>query len=218
MPRALFEKTGGAVWISHLDLMRLFQRGFQRAGVPLRHTQGFTPRPIVSIALPLSVGVESLCELLDFSLEGEGSLPEGLAERLNAKLTPGIRVREIYEGGKKIGDLAELSCQILLEYDRGVPKEAEKALTALFARDSLPVERKTKSGPQEQDIAPMLRSLSVRREGERLALDARVCCQNPTLNPVQLVRAVERYCPEYAPDFFRCRRLEIYDKHGEVFR
>ena len=64
MPRALFQKTGNAVYISHLDLMRLFQRAFKRAELPLTHTQGFNPRPSVSIALPLSVGVESRCELL----------------------------------------------------------------------------------------------------------------------------------------------------------
>ena len=71
MPRALFEKTGNAVWMSHLDLMRLFQRAFKRADLHLKHTQGFNPRPFVSIALPMSVGVESVCELLDFDLEGQ---------------------------------------------------------------------------------------------------------------------------------------------------
>ena len=70
MPRLLFEKTGSSVWISHLDLMRLFQRAFKRADLPLKHTQGFNPRPSVAIALPLSVGVDSVCELLDFDLDG----------------------------------------------------------------------------------------------------------------------------------------------------
>mgnify|MGYP002611230255 FL=1 len=45
MLRALFQKTGNAVYISHLDLMRLFQRAFKRAGLPLPHPQGFNPRP-----------------------------------------------------------------------------------------------------------------------------------------------------------------------------
>ena len=49
MPRALFEKTGNARYISHLDLMRVFQRAFKRAGLPLTHTQGFNPRASVSI-------------------------------------------------------------------------------------------------------------------------------------------------------------------------
>lgn len=84
MLRALFEKTGTAVWISHLDLMRLFQRAFARANLPLKHTQGFNPRPSVSIALPLSVGLESVCELLDFEVEGNFTrrkLPSGSMKR-----------------------------------------------------------------------------------------------------------------------------------------
>ena len=58
MPRMLFEKTGNSVWVSHLDLMRIFQRAFRRAGLLLKHSQGFTPRAIVSIALPRVLAVE----------------------------------------------------------------------------------------------------------------------------------------------------------------
>lgn len=93
MPRLLFEKTGNAVWISHLDLMRVFQRAFRRGGILIRHSQGFTPRAHVSIALPLPVGVESVCELLDFDLAEGVSIPlEEIPARLNAspaRRTPG---------------------------------------------------------------------------------------------------------------------------------
>ena len=95
MARLLFEKTGSAVWISHLDLMRLFQRAFKRAGFPLTHTQGYNPRPSVSIALPLSVGTQSHCELLDFELEGGIGDVEFLREKLNRALVSGVRVLDI---------------------------------------------------------------------------------------------------------------------------
>ena len=72
MPRALFVKTGNAIWISHLDLMRVFQRAFKRAGLHLTHTKGFNPRPSVSIALPMSLGVESTCELWILNWKGRG--------------------------------------------------------------------------------------------------------------------------------------------------
>ena len=101
MPRALFEKTGNAVWMSHLDLMRLFQRAFKRAGLRLKHTQGFNPRPSVSIALPMSVGVESACELLDFDLEGQTVSCDEIREKLNTALVEGVRVRDVYEDGGK---------------------------------------------------------------------------------------------------------------------
>ena len=99
MPRALFEKTGTAVYISHLDLMRLFQRAFKRAGLPLTHTKGFNPRPSVSIALPLSLGVSSRCELLDFDLEGEKIPNEEILEKLNQSLVAGVKVLQVYDNG-----------------------------------------------------------------------------------------------------------------------
>ena len=101
MPRLLFEKKGNAIWISHLDLMRVFQRAFKRAGLPLTHTQGYNPRPSVSIALPLSVGVESVCELLDFELEESFSCEE-ICEGLNQTLIEGVSVLQVYGEGKKI--------------------------------------------------------------------------------------------------------------------
>ena len=108
MLRLLFEKKGRSVWISHLDLMRLFQRAFKRAGLPLTHTQGFNPRPSVSIALPLSVGVESQCELLDFELETCDMSTSEIRDKLNEGLVAGVRVLDVYKDGRKIRDLCYL--------------------------------------------------------------------------------------------------------------
>ncbi len=219
MPRALFEKTGNAVWISHLDLMRLFQRAFKRAGLPLKHTQGFNPRPYVAVALPLSVGVESQCELLDFDLEGQSVANEEIADRLNRVLVDGVRVISVYDDAQKIKNLALLDCILTMEYDRGVPDNCENAIRDLFARDSLTVDKKGKNGITQQDIIPMIRSLSVIQTDENtVQLRCVVCCQNPSLNPMQLGAAVRKYLPELAPDFIRCRRLEIYDTQMQVFR
>ena len=219
MPRLLFEKTGSTVWMSHLDLMRLFQRAFQRAKLPLKHTQGFNPRPSVSIALPLSVGVDSVCELLDFSLEGVEVPCDEITERLNKALISGVTVRQTFENGRKLRDLALLECKVTMEYDRGVPAGAEAAIGELFRRASLTVAKKTKNGMQEQDLIPMIRKLEVFQENQNtLVLQARICCQNPTLNPAQIVAAIDQYLPEFAADFTRCRRLEIYDAQEEIFR
>ena len=72
--RLLFEKQGTACYISHLDLMRTFQRLFLRGGMFVKHSQGFHPHPIMSILLPLPVGQSSCCELLDFEVESEVDL------------------------------------------------------------------------------------------------------------------------------------------------
>lgn len=218
MPRALFCKTGNAVWISHLDLMRLFQRAFKRAGLPLTHTQGFNPRPSVSIALPLSVGVQSHCELLDFDLYGETIACEEICQRLNHALVGGVRVLAVYEDGRKIRDLALLRCALTFEYDAGVPAGAGEKLETLFHRESLIVDKKGKNGVTQQDIIPMIRELIVRAGAQEVELEALVCCQNPSLNPMQLAAAIERYAPELVANHVTCRRIEIYDANQTVFR
>ena len=219
MPRLLYEKTGNAIWISHLDLMRVFQRSFKRAGLPLTHTQGFNPRPSVSIALPLSVGVESGCELLDFDLYGEKIPNEEILERLNAALVAGVKVLKVYDEAAKIKHLAYRDCVVTLEYDNGIPENAMTEIQNLFAQDEVVVEKKSKNGIKEENIIPMIRSLTVTAaDSSTLELKARVCCQNPTLNPMQLHGAVVRHLPELKPDFVKNERIEIYDADGNVFR
>lgn len=219
MYRLLFEKKGNAVWISHLDLMRLFQRAFKRAGLQLTHTQGYNPRPSVSIALPLSVGVESCCELLDFDLDGDPVAPAELCSRLNETLVDGIRIQRVYTNGRKLRDLALLRSCLTFEYDRGIPDGAESVLKELFDRSSVIVPKRTKNGMQDQDLIPMIRNVSINRISDReVAVDLLACCQNPTLNPMQLIAAVNMYAAEVAPDFARCSRMEIYDAQENVFR
>lgn len=219
MPRALFEKTGNAIYISHLDLMRLFQRSFKRAGLALTHTKGFNPRPSVSIALPLSLGVESRCELLDFDLEGDEVSCEEIKERLNACLTDGVKILDVYDNGAKLKHLAYLSCDIALEYDGGVSADTADRIGTLFQFSELIVEKKGKNGITEQNIIPMIREIQVEEsDTNTLCIHATVCCQNPTLNPSQLVAAIEKYLPELTPDFTRISRKEIYSTDNEIFR
>ena len=220
MARLLFEKKGSAVWISHLDLMRLFQRAFKRAGLPLTHTQGFNPRPSVSIALPLSVGVESCCELLDFDLDGDKVANRIVRGKLNDYLLPGIRVIKVYDNGQKIKHLALLDTIVTMEYDAGVPADATAKLEQFFAQEEILVEKKTKSGDIiDQNIVPMIKALEViQADDNTIQLKARICCQNPTLNPMQLHGAVVRHLPELAPSFAKCERLELYDIDGNIFR
>lgn len=219
MARLVFEKMGNAVWISHLDLMRLFQRAFKRAGLPLKHTQGFNPRPSVSIALPLSVGVESCCELLDFEIEGELPPMEDVKSRLNDALISGVQVLSVSHGGRKLRELSLLRCQVMLEYDGGVGEETAQKIRALFHSLSVLVTKKSKNGPVEQDIIPMMKHVNVSlRDEHMVSIDAVICCQNPSMNPMQIVDAVKKYLPDCTPDHSLCRRLEIYDAEEKVFR
>ena len=219
MMRLLFSKTEDAVYCSHLDLMRVFQRAFLRAGVPIRHSQGFNPRAYVSLALPLPVGASSVCEILDFELEGDAVGLKMLPGRLNAVLPAGIRVLQAYESERKIRRLALLQAQVRLEYDGGVPQDAQKRIAALFCREALPVHKMTKRGDAELDVIPCLKHCEIRKCGEtELLLDVTVTALNPTLNPQLLVTAIETYLPELKPDFSSVCRREVFCEDGSVFR
>lgn len=219
MPRLLFKKTGNAIWMSHLDLMRLFQRAFKRAGLPLKHTQGFHPRPSVSIALPLPVGMESQCELLDFDLVDCNATTDDIKQQLNRTLVSGVEVLDVYSNCRKVRDLTLLRCLVTLEYDNDVPACACDAIDALFARKEVIVPKRTKGGIREQNIIPMIRALHTEQVGEReVTLEGVLCCQNPTLNPMQLTEAIALHLPELKPDSCRCKRIEIYDNDETIFR
>ena len=219
MLRLRFHKTSNAVWISHLDTMRLFQRAFKRCGYHLKHTQGFNPRPSVSIALPLSVGVESFCELLDFELDDLNISLSDIKDKLNINLIDGVTVTDVYDQGNKIKNLKYLHCQVDLHYDQGISVSAETAINELFARSELWLDKKSKNGIISQNIIPMVRQIRVERSNDRLVrINAVICCQEPSLNPTQLSSAVIKYLPEYTPNFVNCRRLEVLDGENQVFK
>lgn len=216
--RLLFVKEGRAVYISHLDLLRTFQRVFLRQGLVLRHSQGFHPHPILSFALPLSVGQASDCEILDFEVNGDmdGS---GLADALNCFLPEGVRALECYVPTRPVRELAALRCRVDMIYDSGVPEGAAERIRGLFTGESVVIQKRTKrKAMADIDIRPMLHELAIVEEPGLLRLDVVVAAQNPGLNPALLSGAVETYMPELAPDFVQVRRLEMLDGEGRRFR
>ena len=134
--RMRFSKTGRAIYISHLDLMATMQRAFSRAGSRLKYSEGFNPRPQISIALPLSVGCSSVCELMDFQLLEESVDITSLKDRLNATMPEGISVQEIYEPTRKNAELKWLEIEGVFEYDDRQADIMIDGLWGFFARES----------------------------------------------------------------------------------
>lgn len=89
--RVKFAKTGNMRFIGHLDILRYFQKAFQRAKLPLRFTEGFHPHPVLSFASPLGVGLTSEGEYFDTELVENMDCAE-IRERLNAQMSEGMSV------------------------------------------------------------------------------------------------------------------------------
>ena len=157
--RLLFIKEAQASYISHLDLLRTFQRAFPRTELDIKHSQGYHPHPIISIVLPLPVGQSSDCELLDFEVTQDTD-GRGIAEKLNTGMPSGLRVLDCYPASRPVRDLAYLRADVTFEYDAGVPAGAAEALTALFTRPALVIQKRTKRKDlADVDIAPMIQEV-----------------------------------------------------------
>ena len=218
--RLLFTKTGRARYISHLDLIRTFQRAFSRAKIPIKHTEGFNPHPFVSIALPLSVGFSSQCEILEFGLL-EGTSYEEVPERLTAAMPEGIIIHRCWPGERKLKELCYVNYIMTFDYPEGRPQETESAMTALLGRESLVVKKKSnkaKAGFTEIDIIPLVHSWRMECQSDTMMVDLVTSAQNPGLNPDLIRSAFCAEYPEYTPDFVTFHRRDVLDGEGKSFR
>jgi radical SAM-linked protein len=94
--KTVFSKTGDMKFISHLDLMRLFQRAMRRAALPVTISKGFSPHLKISIARAMKLGTESESEELTVNMS-EPVAPAHLMESLNDNLPEGVRIKQIKE-------------------------------------------------------------------------------------------------------------------------
>ena len=138
--RITFSRGEELKYITHLDLMRLWQRALRRAEVPLSYSQGFSPHPQLSLATPLAVGVTGSGELMDIHLERRIS-PHFFLKTITPQLPQGITVSEIVETAPKTPSLQSLmrsaEYSIVIECARD-KNEIEDAIAFLLQKDDLP--------------------------------------------------------------------------------
>ena len=136
-----FSKMGMAKFISHLDLLRCFERAILRSGLPVEYSQGFNPHQKMTFALPLPVGVTSECEVVDIFFE-EGKISDlEITEKLNLNLPPDIRVIETGDVCHKAADIVRAEYSVVLRSDKDI---SEEWIKSFFAKDEVVVMKKTK--------------------------------------------------------------------------
>ncbi|MAF85816.1 MAG: hypothetical protein CL875_04990 [Dehalococcoidales bacterium] len=148
-------------FISHLDIMRLWQRAFHRAEVALAYSEGFNPRPRISLAAPLPLGVTSEVELMDVFCNKQVS-PHWFTGAVSQQLPPGIEILQVYpiEPGQP-----SLPAQVrFAEYQVEVetkkePEDIEAAITGLLSAKHLPWQHQRDTGPRHYDLRALIDDL-----------------------------------------------------------
>ncbi len=121
---ARFNKGESVRFVSHLDIQRLFQRAFRRAGIPLAYSQGFNPHPLLSFATALSVGYTSDGEWLDIKL-AEPLSAEDFITAVNSALPEGFRILEAVEADDTFPSLSAV--MVAAEYELRLDSAPENA-------------------------------------------------------------------------------------------
>lgn len=91
--RIKFTKGPEVKFISHLDMMRCFERALRRAGLPIGYSSGFNPRPSIAWGTPIQLGIGSICEMADLDMNG-WIKPADAMQKLNASLPKGFEILE----------------------------------------------------------------------------------------------------------------------------
>ena len=141
-------------FISHLDIIRLWVRALRRAGIPLEYTEGFSPHPRISLAVPLSVGVTADNELMDIFITRVVS-PHWFVDTVNRQLPDGLKVLEASPIGLNVPSLQSqvrfTQYQVELKTDKS-EEEVKTMIDHLLAMESLPWHHERDTGRRSYDL------------------------------------------------------------------
>jgi radical SAM family uncharacterized protein/radical SAM-linked protein len=151
--RVWFGKLGEMRLVSHLDLVRLFNRAVRRANLPVAYTGGFHPKPRISIANALSLGATSEGEIADFELT-EDLEPKEFQARLAAQFPkdmPIYKVEEIERKSLAATRLIDQAAYLVTVDNAGVDGETWQTwIDGVMRREAIIWEKTTKSGKKKE--------------------------------------------------------------------
>lgn len=159
--RVRFSRGEEIKFISHLDIMRLWERTLYRAGIQIAYSEGFNPHPRISLAAPLAVGVTGESELLDIYVTGTVS-PHWFTACVNNQLPAGINIRGVQQIGALLPSLQSLvrMAEYLVDVDTaGGPEDIGTAIQSLLALDTLSWHHERDTGRREYDIRALIHEL-----------------------------------------------------------
>ena len=192
--RVTFSRSDGLKFISHLDMMRLWQRALRRADIPLAYSQGFSPHPRLSLAAPLAIGVTSSAELMDVFLQRRVS-PHFFLKTVSPQLPTGIDISEVVEIGSGLPSLQSqilyAEYEVCMETDRE-PREVEDAVRSLLAKDTLPWQHTRDKEIRRYDLRRLIEDIwMIDRNSHECTLGMRLRCDSAgTGRPEQVTSAL----------------------------
>lgn len=200
---AEFEKMGRMSWFSHLDLQNTMQRALRRAQLPVAYSQGFNPHVLTSFATALSVGCQSRGEVMEVEMAGEIS-PEEFAEKLNACLPDGLKVRRCAPAPDSAPALMAKVAEA--GYDITAPNtDLTQAVEAFLKAEEVMVEKRSKTKTRLVNIRPMVHEITCAFDGKDSRLS--MVLEQTNANALKVELVMQALAPEQE---FRFVRTALY--------
>lgn len=220
--RLKFTKGGEVKYISHLDLMRVFQRALRRVGIPISYSSGFNPHQEISFGAPLSLGVTSNAEYVDLKLAEPMDVKE-IQKRLNNSLPDGIKIIngiEIGENHKSAMSVVSHSRYLIRIYAENISSdELKKKIEAFAAQKDIKIMKKQPKKDFELieiDIKPLIIYMKlIESDNDKYTIDCLlVSGSKGNLKPELLIKAFKEFSG-YDIQNVRINREEVYgSKNG----
>ena len=217
--RLRFSKTGRLKYISHLDINRAMARALKRAEIPLWYTEGFNPHPYMSFSLPLSLGVESLCESVDLRIVGEITNKE-IKDRLNKVLPEDLKIIDVYDDFRDNSEIAYSDYVYKFEFkDNDLALEKIKKV---LSSDEILALKKGKKGRKrimkETNIKAFIDKYSISVRGDVIVLNIRLLAGvEKNLNPSLLFDTIIRLI-DMDFEWKSISRISLLDKDYKEFK
>ncbi len=161
--RLWFSKSGDLRLISHLDLMRCFERLIRRAAIPIASSQGFNPRPKIVFGLALALGVEGRRELVELELAAPME-PQVVLERLRNTAPEGLQLLEAVESpSSRPPTILSVSYEISVPAARA--EQTRELIRDFLRRASVPFTRLREGRSRDIDLRPFLLAADVGEDG-----------------------------------------------------
>lgn len=217
--RLRFSKTGRLKYISHLDINRAMSRALKRAGIPLWYTEGFNPHPYMSFSLPLSLGVESLCESVDLRITGEITNKE-IKDRLNSVLPEDLKIVDVYDDFRDNSEIVYSDYVYKFEFvDNDLALEKIKNV---LSSDEILALKKGKKGKKrimkETNIKSFIDKYSISIRNDVIVLNIRLLAgPEKNLNPSLLFDTIIRLI-DMDFEWKSIARISLLDKDYKEFK
>lgn len=211
--RLKYKKIGDISYISHLDIIKLLERIIRRAKLKVGYSEGFNPHPKISFSPALQLGVQSMSEFVDITLDEEYDL-DYIINKMNESSVDGLEFIEgiILEGkvNSIVSFITHSNYEIIISKEEIDVENLKEAVQTINSKNEIMLTKKTKKGKiKEYNMKEYIGYIEIMDSDEAIKLTLTVCSgSDKSINPKIVIEYIKNILDK---DFdFELIKLEAF--------